>query len=143
VDTAGIGTTTPARPNYNPAGTITKDPVTGDFRTFVIPINGTGIVTTPLSPTGTILANSMPGGGTLGRNTFRGPAYAQWNFSLSKKISLTERWKVQVRSDFENLWNHNNFRNPVAVMVNPSFGQNTAVLLSDARRMLLSAKIQF
>ena len=97
----------------------------------------------PLSPTGTLLANSMPGGGTLGRNTFRGPAYAQWNFSLSKKISLTERWKVQLRGDFENLWNHNNFRNPVAVMVNPSFGQNTATLLSDARRMLLSAKIQF
>jgi len=143
VDSAGIGTTTPARPNYNPAGTITKDPATGDFRTFVTPVNGTGIVTAPLSPTGTILANSMPGGGTLGRNTFRGPAYAQWNFSLSKKISLNERWKVQLRSDFENLWNHNNFRNPVAVMVNPSFGQNTATLLSDARRMLLSAKIQF
>ena len=143
VDSAGIGTTAPARPNYNPAGTITKDPDTGDFRTFSTPINGTGIVTVPLSPTGAILANSMPGGGNLGRNTFRGPSYQQWNFSLSKKISINERWKVQVRSDFQNLWNHNNFQNPVATMVNPSFGQNTATLLSDARQMLLSAKIQF
>jgi hypothetical protein len=143
VDSAGIGTTAPARPNYNPSGTITKDPDTGDFRTFVTPINGTGIVTAPLSPTGTLLANSMPGGGNLGRNTFRGPSYTQWNFSLSKKFSITENWKFQVRSDFENLWNHNNFQNPVVMMVSPSFGQNTATLLSDARRMLLSAKIMF
>ena len=39
------------------------------------------------------MANNMPSGGTLGRNTYRGPGFANWNFSLAKKFSLSERWK--------------------------------------------------
>ena len=85
----------------------------------------------------------MPGGGNLGRNTFRGPTYQQWNFSLMKSISITERGKLQIRSDFINLWNHNNFQNPVATMASPAFGTNTADLLSDTRQILFSAKLKF
>ena len=36
----------------------------------------------------------MPGGGNLGRNTFRGPGFEQWNFSLSKAVKLRERLAV-------------------------------------------------
>jgi hypothetical protein len=60
-----------------------------------------------------------------------------------KTINLTERWKVQLRSDFINLWNHDNFQNPEARMNSTSFGANTADLLTDARTILLSAKIKF
>jgi hypothetical protein len=146
VDTAGVlGLATfPARPNYNPNGIISKDPVTGDFRTFSTPINGTGIGVTPLGPNGSPLANSMPGGGNLGRNTFRGPSLQNWNFSVMKRISFKENWQLQLRSDFFNLWNHNNFANPVANMSSPAFGNNISTgFWTDARLITFSAKIRF
>lgn len=143
VDNAGIGSATPGRPNYNPGGILVKDPATNDLRTFTIPINGTGIVTAPLGTNGLPLANSMSGGGNLGRNTFRGPGYNYWNFSLSKTFSITERINFQLRSDFINLWNHNNFRNPENRMSSPSFGANTATLISDSRTILFGGKLRF
>jgi hypothetical protein len=130
------------RPNYNPNGVLAKDPVTGDLRTFSTPTNGTGIVVAPMGPNG-ILANSMPGGGNLGRNTFRGPSFQNWNFTLAKKIAIREGLQLQLRSDFVNMWNHNTFRPPEARMVSPAFGANTAAPLTDAREILLSAKLSF
>ena len=59
VDTAGTGTAGPHRPSYNPGGTIKLDPVSGDYRTFTTPINGTGIVTTNLGTNGLPLASSQ------------------------------------------------------------------------------------
>jgi outer membrane receptor protein involved in Fe transport len=143
VGTAAGGTNPPGRPNYNPNGILTRDPDTHDLRTFITPIGGTGIVTAPLDRNGNILANSMPGGGNLGRNTFRGPSFQQWNFGLMKKITFSETRQVQIRADFVNLFNHNNFQNPEARMNSPSFGLNTATLLSDSRLMLFSAKLKF
>jgi hypothetical protein len=142
VDTVGsLAGAFPGRPNYNPNGVFRKDPVTGDLRTFTIPIDGTGIVTAPRGPSG-ILANSMPGGGNLGRNTFRGPSFQNWSLSVMKRITIREDLRIQLRSDFVNVWNHNNFQNPVAVMNSPEFGQSTG-LVTDTRQMLLSAKITF
>lgn len=141
VDTGGTGTPAPHRPNYNPNGTITLDPVTGDYRTFNTPINGTGIVTTYLTPGGAPLANSLPGGGNLGRNTFRGPGFRNWSLTVLKQFDLTERWKIVVRNDFINAFNHRNFGNPTATMNSPAFGANTTD--PGGRTMLLSAKILF
>jgi outer membrane receptor protein involved in Fe transport len=154
VDSAGIGTATPARPNFNPNGIFQPNVVStpaglvqqnfgSGLRTFYTPTDGTGIVTAPLGPNG-ILANSMPGGGNLGRNTFRGPSFQQWNFSLLKSIKLREDMKFQVRGDFGNLWNHRNFPNPVATMSSTTFGQNTANLIGDGvRTVLVSGKLIF
>lgn len=141
VDTGGTGTAAPHRPNYNSAGTITLDPVTGNYRTFTTPINGTGIVLTPLTASGSPLANSKPNGGDLGRNTFRGPGFANWSFSGIKNISLTERWKVVLRADWINGFNHRNFGNPVSTMSSPVFGTNNTD--PGGRTMLVSAKIKF
>jgi len=152
-DSAGIGlTSTPQarpdfnpngifKPNYNAAGNL-QEITSGGLRTFYIPTDGSGIVTAPLGPNG-ILANSMPGGGNLGRNTFRGPGFQNWNFSMMKKIAIKEDLQLQVRSDFSNLFNHTNFTNPVAVMNSATFGQNTATPLTDDRLILFSAKLKF
>jgi hypothetical protein len=59
-----------------------------------------------------------------------------------KKFTIRENMQVQIRSDFANLWNHNNFQNPVAVMSSTTFGQNTATPVTDARQILLSAKLR-
>jgi len=141
VDTGGTGDARPHRPNYNPSGIFIKDPVTANLRTFTIPIDGTGIVVTPLTAGGAPLVNSWAGGGNLGRNTFRGPGFANWSASLAKTFSITERWKIQLRSDWINLWNQRNFGNPVATMNTPAFGTN--VTDPGGRTMLLSAKIRF
>jgi hypothetical protein len=142
VDSGGAGTAVPFRPNFNPGGIFFADPVDGSLRTFTSPINGTGLFTTPLTASGAPLANSMAGGGTLGRNTLRGPAFANWNFSLSKTVPIAERFSLQLRGDWIDLWNHRNFGPPVATMNNPSaFGTN----VSDpgGRTMMLSAKVRF
>jgi hypothetical protein len=143
VDAVGsLAAAFPGRPNYRRNGIFLLDPDTKDLRTFTIPIDGTGIVTAPIGPSG-ILANSMPGGGNLGRNTFRGPSFHNWNFSLMKKVTIQENMQVQIRADVANLWNHNNFQNPVAVMSSLAFGQNTAPPITDTRQILLSAKLKF
>jgi hypothetical protein len=116
---------------------LTKDPVTNDLRTFTVPLDGTGIVTA------TLIANSMAGGGNLGRNTFRGPSFQNWNLNLSKQIALKEGVQMQIRSDFTNLFNHNNFANPESRMSNPAFGANTATPVTDSRQIVLGAKLSF
>ena len=141
VDTGGTGTPGPHRPDWNPSGTFTKDPDTGNLRTFATSLRVDPAFLTPLTAAGVPLANSVAGGGNLGRNTFRGPGDNLWNLSLLKNINITERWKVQLRGDFINLWNHRNFGNPVATMNSPIFGQNTTD--PGGRTMLLCAKIRF
>jgi hypothetical protein len=144
VDSGGSGSATPWRPHFNPNGQFHKDPVEGNLRTFQTPITGEGRFLTPLTRGGLPLANSMPNGGSLGRNTLRGPSFTSWNFSLMKTISVTERWKVQLRSDWINLWNHRNFPNPDSRMNSPAFGTNTDDLIGQgSRTMLASVRIRF
>jgi hypothetical protein len=59
--------------------------------------------------------------GNMGRNTFRAPAYKDWDFSLTKMFALTERMKIQLRGEFFNILNHPNFANP-AILFNNDLG---------------------
>jgi hypothetical protein len=51
--------------------------------------------------------------GDLGRNAFRGPAYKNFDFSISKTFNAGERFKARFAADFFNIFNHPNFSNPV------------------------------
>ena len=140
VDTYGVGSTA-ARPNYNPGGALTLDPVSRDWRTFSTPLSGGGIVVTPTGPSGLPLANSQVGFGNLGRNTFRGPGFDNQSLTVAKRIALTERVGIQFRGEFLDLLNHRNFLNPVSNMASPSFGQNTSD--PGGRQILLSGRVVF
>jgi hypothetical protein len=59
--------------------------------------------------------------GTLGRNTMRGPRASNFDFSLFKHFSLTERVKLQFRGEFFNIFNHPNLALP-----NPGIGSDQA-----------------
>ena len=60
----------------------------------------------------------------LGRNTERGPGFAQFDFSLLKTTKLGERKSPQFRAEFFNVPNHPNFAVPSAVFRNPTaFGK--------------------
>jgi len=60
-----------------------------------------------------VLVPPAPGHfGTMGRNTFRGPGYHNWDLSVVKTWKLTEHVNVQLRGEFFNILNHPNFSNP-------------------------------
>ena len=60
--------------------------------------------------------------GTLGRNTFRGPGQATVDFSLFKKIPITEKIKLEFRSEFFNVFNRVNLYQPTADLADRTFG---------------------
>jgi len=142
VDTYGVGSTA-ARPDYNPNGTVTLDPVSHDYRTFTTPLNGTGIVVTHLNPSGLPLADSQVTFGNLGKNTFRGPGLDNQNLTLIKKVAITERVALEFRGEFFDIFNHRNFLNPVTNLSSPSFGQNQNLADQGGRQILLSGRVRF
>ncbi len=101
---------------------------------------------TPTCPAASIFAVPAvvgPNGGTfhfgnLGRNVFIGPRFSNIDFSLLKNTRITERVRVQFRSEFFNIFNHPNFGQPnrtvgtivlspaPAFVRNSSFGQITS-----------------
>ena len=74
-------------------------------------------------PTLTKCRLSTPG--DLGRNTFIGPAW--WNFDLSliKDTHITERTSVQFRAEFFNVMNHTTFGTPNGGIQGTNFGLST------------------
>ena len=58
----------------------------------------------------TVITPPLPGTqGDMHRNIFRGPAFANWDFSLAKVWKLNERVKLQFRGEVFNILNHTNF----------------------------------
>lgn len=67
--------------------------------------------------------------GSLGRNALRGPGAVNFDTSLFKDFSITERHKVQFRAELFNVFNHPQFSNPNAALNNlPFFGQSTSTV---------------
>jgi len=60
---------------------------------------------------------SDPAAGTFGTcpaqlGWLRGPGYDNWDLSLQKNVQITERYKLQFRTDFVNAFNHVNLNAP-------------------------------
>jgi len=47
--------------------------------------------------------------GSMNRNIFRGPSFANWDMGIGKVFQLNERFKLQLRGEFFNILNHANF----------------------------------
>jgi hypothetical protein len=62
--------------------------------------------------------------GNLGRWALHGPGLVQWDFTLQKQFSVTERVNLEFRSEFYNIFNRANFANPPA-RLNNSLGTET------------------
>jgi hypothetical protein len=93
-------TRNPVRPSLNPnfTGQVIQGGPNGYFNpdAFIQPLPGTY--------------------GNVGRNTLQGPRLVETDLSLTKKFSFSERWSLQFRSEFFNLFNHTNFNVPNAVV---------------------------
>jgi len=79
--------------------------------------------------------------GTLGRNTFRGPGFAQIDASLNKQFRVTERVSAELRFDVFNALNRVNLNNPSADLNSATFGRSTSAL--DPRQFQAGIRVRF
>jgi outer membrane receptor protein involved in Fe transport len=88
--------------------------------------------------------------GGLGRNTFRGPDFINFDMSLFKNIRFGEKLTMQIRGEFFNVFNHPSFSNPSATLVTTSSGTITAATFgnitstsNNPRQIQLGARLTF
>jgi Carboxypeptidase regulatory-like domain len=86
--------------------------------------------------------------GTVTKGSFVGPQYADWDVSVARRFSITERANLQFRAEYFNVLNHTNFGDPNTTN-NSTFGQITSttpqnsVITNDPRIAQLSLKLIF
>jgi hypothetical protein len=61
--------------------------------------------------------------GNAGRNILTGPGTENVNVSMLKNVALGERFDLQLRAEFFNLFNHPNFNLPDNFLGSPTFGR--------------------
>ena len=86
--------------------------------------------------------------GNLGRNVVIGPAFHNTDLSVSKVFTVASRYRVQLRADAFDLFNHPNFGPPGNVVGSPTFGKITRTRLptgeaGSSRQIQLVAKLSF
>jgi len=84
----------------------------------------------------------LPSPGNLGRNTFTGPAWWNMDFSLVKDTKINERFELQFRAEFFNVFNHATFGTPGATLGSPSFGISTGTATAE-RQIQFGLRLRF
>ncbi|MGH9445303.1 MAG: TonB-dependent receptor plug domain-containing protein, partial [Terriglobia bacterium] len=79
--------------------------------------------------------------GTVSKDSFWGPGSFTWDMGLFKNIPLTERFNLQFRAEFFNVFNHVNFNNPTASVSSGGFGTISGA--GDPRIGQLALKLTF
>jgi hypothetical protein len=115
IDTSLTGTFV-NRPNYAPDAFIVKDGQVTLNRNL------------PLDPATGLPAAIIPQNGTfgnLGRNTFTGPGYKNFDLSVLKEIRAGEKLRIQTRLEMFNIFNTTNLALPERRVLDPFFGRST------------------
>ncbi|MCS6954141.1 MAG: TonB-dependent receptor [Bryobacteraceae bacterium] len=81
--------------------------------------------------------------GTSGRNILIGPGLNLWDFSVTKHTALSERYNLQFRVEFFNLFNRANFHQPnrITNVTAPVFGSISSA--QRPREMQFGLKLEF
>jgi hypothetical protein len=114
---------------------------------FAMPCTFQSTPTTPGGKTYPIVPGSCHPG-SLGRDAITGPAFVNTDFSVLKDTRITERFNLQFRTEFFDLFNHPNFGNPVLTATSGSFGfiGSTRFPTGDfgsSRQIQFALKLQF
>jgi hypothetical protein len=80
--------------------------------------------------------------GNLGRNALHGPAYYNTDLGAFKNFSLTERFKLQFRAEFFNIFNNKSFNTPDSTLGDAAFGSITSTFASQ-RQIQFALKLLF
>jgi hypothetical protein len=70
-----------------------------------------------------VAAGSETGLGNLPRNSFRGPGYTSFDFSVYKSFAVKEKYKFTVGASMFNVFNHPTFAPPANDVNGGGFGQ--------------------
>ncbi len=84
----------------------------------------------------------------VGRNFWYGPGMDNWDFVLAKTTAISERFKLQLRLESYNIFNHVHFGKPDNALFSPIFGDSTTQVgqndgSTGARQLQLGAKLVF
>jgi len=84
--------------------------------------------------------------GNVGKGALNGPGLFNWDMGAFKNITITERWRAQLRGEFFNTFNHTNFTNssnnyPIFGVSSGGFG--TVGAAGDPRIIQLAMKVVF
>jgi len=80
--------------------------------------------------------------GNEGRNNMTGPPLKNLDFITYKDFSLTERFTLQFRGEFFNIFNHTNFGNPDNTVTDANFGIISGTAAAP-REIQFALKLQF
>jgi hypothetical protein len=83
--------------------------------------------------------------GTCGPRGFHGPGLENLDASIFKQFLITERWKVEFRTEFFNIANHPNFTNPSSNATPASLGSFGKIFgtVTDPREIQFALKLYF
>jgi hypothetical protein len=84
--------------------------------------------------------------GNAGRNSLTGPGFVDFDFSVFKYFQITERYKLQFRAEFFNIFNHTNLGLPNSQFDAPSGGENPGQILNfvgNPRQVQFALKMLF
>jgi hypothetical protein len=79
--------------------------------------------------------------GNAGAGIITSPSYKSVDATLNKSFRVTERWRLEVRGEFFNLFNHTNFNPPNTAFGGAGFGTITGA--REARRIQFALRLLF
>jgi len=81
--------------------------------------------------------------GNIGRDAFRGPGINNTNLIVAKNFILSQEkgWRLQMRMESDNVFNHTQFNNPTSQFVSGNFGYVTSA--AAGRQSQIAAKFYF
>ncbi|MGA7027396.1 MAG: TonB-dependent receptor [Candidatus Acidiferrales bacterium] len=110
-------------------------------------------VTSPITQTGPNVGRfTFPlfgGPGNVTRNSFYGPSYKNFDMVIAKNSKITERFTLEFRSEFYNVFNHPNFQQPDNFITDGAlFGQSSLEVgrndgTTGARQLQFGMKLHF
>jgi hypothetical protein len=125
IQQTGVGANGADRPDHNASPALsTSRAVREDY--FGLGVNNASLFSIPLGVAGGTGPNHGRFG-SLGRNTFRGPGFHQFDVSLVKDTPIgpaanPERVVMQFRAECFNIFNIVNFGLPANILLGPGFG---------------------
>ena len=81
--------------------------------------------------------------GNSGYDMLWGPHYQNWDMNLQKTIAISERYRVQLRGDAFNVFNHPNFSVPSASITNATSNGVISSVVNENRTIEFAAKFNF
>ncbi len=113
--------------NGTPSGSAPGIPAcaTTPNAAFAVPCTFSSIPTTAGSNNYPVVAGTCHPG-TLGRDAIIGPGFLDTDFSVTKNTKINERFNLQFRSEFFDIFNQASFGNPTLTLTSSTFGKITS-----------------